>query len=74
MANTTRQASNQKLVDIIQTLVKQYPDLRFSQILQSFDFVVYNDLQYNGGPVWENEFYVEPDVILERVKKALGRA
>lgn len=76
---STRQPINQKLVDILQTLVKQYPDMRFSQILGAFDFVLSEYEPHASGEaelatrVWRDEFYAEPDVILARVKKALGR-
>lgn len=63
-----RKGINQKLVDILQTLVKQNPHMRFSQILAAYDFVMRD---FEGH--WKEEFYVEPDVILERVTKALGR-
>lgn len=45
--------------------------MRFGQILQAFDFVVTNDLGFNGGDIWENEFYVESEIILELVKKTI---
>lgn len=63
-----RQHYNQKLVDILQTLVKSYPDMRFSQIIATFDFVMRD---YEGH--WKEEYYVEPNVVLARVVEALGR-
>lgn len=64
-----RKAINQKLVHILQDLVNKNPHLRFSQILASFDFVMRD---FEGH--WKEEFYVEPNVILERVQRALERS
>lgn len=69
---TPRQIHNENLVHILSKLVKENPDLRFSQILQSFGFVEYDDLGFNGGPVWTNEFNEEPVAILKRVEAKLA--
>lgn len=63
-----RQGYNRELVRTLQVLVEQNPHLRFGQILQAYDFVIASDLGFNGGDIWENEFYVEPNSILERVR------
>lgn len=63
-----RQDLNQQLCTILSTLVGSYPDMRFSQILATFDFVMRD---FEGH--WKEEYYVEPDVILQRVKEAIER-
>lgn len=72
----TRHEANVELLVILTELVEKYPDLRFGQILSSFEFVdtLMVDNQYGLTDVgdWKNEFYVEPTVILERVKGTLG--
>lgn len=65
-----RQAANLHLATILIELIKEYPDQRFSQILQNYGFIKPNRA---ADPLvrvdWQNEFYEEPDVILERVKR-----
>lgn len=63
-----RKHYNQRLASILDSIVRTHPDMRFSQILATFDFVVRD---YEGH--WKEEYYVEPDVILARVIEALGR-
>ena len=72
---TTRQEQNRQIVQLMQTLVESYPDLRFGQILQNFGFVDVLELHKHvmefSGNVWTDEFYKEPEVILKRVKEAI---
>jgi len=66
-----RLKANLKLVEIIKTYAKKYPDLRFSQILANWDFVIRHEDFVQS--VWIDEYNVEPDVILERVKVSIKR-
>lgn len=68
-----RQGFNREIVRTLTVLVEENPHLRFGQILQAYDFVIATDLGFNGGDVWENEFYEEPDTILNRVRAAIER-
>ena len=54
----TRQIDNFEIVGIIKSLVAQYPDLRFIQLLQLVDIATKED-----------KFYEESDVTLERLKR-----
>jgi len=69
----TRKEANLQLVTELFNIVQKYPDLRFSQILGSYGFVRqeravrYEDV----GVTWQNDFYTEPSVVLERVKKRI---
>lgn len=65
---TKRQLANKELVDILYDLVIDNPDLRFSQILHAFNFV---DNSEDAIMQWKNEFYVEPEEILKRVKETI---
>lgn len=56
----TRQQANYQLVNLLHALVEKYPDLRFSQILLAFEFIINKD-----------DFYSEPQLILERVENKL---
>jgi len=51
-------------------LAKETPDLRFSQILLAFGFV---KQERPANPElrisWQDEFYLEPDKLLERVEQ-----
>lgn len=53
----TIQQTNQELVNILTTLVKDYPTLRMGQILLSFGFI----------DRVEDEFYKDPEEVLKRV-------
>lgn len=70
----TRQQANFMLVNMLHQLVEKNPDLRFGQILQAYDYV-HNEAvpTYSGDDVlyWINEYYTEPQEILDRVKEAL---
>jgi hypothetical protein len=64
-----RQANNFQLAAILVELIKEYPDQRFSQILQNYGFIKPNRAANPEVRVdWQNEFYEESAVILERVK------
>lgn len=69
----TRQQANQRLIDILNRLVQNNPDLRFHQILQAYDFITTGDLDDTSSPRWINEFYSEPVKVLQRVESALQR-
>lgn len=67
-----RQEANQELVNLLQLLIKENPDLRFGQILRNFRFI---KEQRPGKPElcidWQNEFFTEPQKVLERVIQAI---
>ena len=64
-----RQTSNQHLLNILQELIKENPTQRFSQILQNYGFIDTTTIPTTFEPQWVNEFYKEPEVILDRVKR-----
>ena len=68
-ALTQRQKNNQKLLAILKQLTQKYPDWRFSQILWVGGFVTDDVDPVTDCGGWHDEFYVESDKILERVKK-----
>lgn len=56
--------------------MKDNPDLRFGQILQAFDFVKVKEIEENVSNsrqdtilIWENEFYLESEALLKRIKR-----
>lgn len=76
LAHTTeRQKINQELAITLLTLIKQCPDMRFSQILQNFGFVdvieLHKNIQEFNGNVWADEFFKEPKEILKRVQETV---
>jgi len=65
-----RKETNQKLVDILQKLVNENPSQRFSQILQNYGFIKPNRPANPDQRIdWQNEFYMEPQQVLERVEQ-----
>jgi hypothetical protein len=69
-----RRAANRGLLSILQALVESDQDLRFGQILNNYDFVLNDPGQPSGHPVWRDEYHMEPDKLLARVRAALARA
>lgn len=72
----TKSQANFMLAKTLLRLVKKYPDLRFSQILQNFNFVEVKEVteiirlgQEHISLYWEDEFYLESEDLLERVSK-----
>lgn len=71
-AATSRQKANRELVKILHSMVEAYPDQRFSQLLRNLDVVAEVRDAQTGMPLsWANEFHLEPEQLLARVKKAL---
>ena len=66
----SRLESNRRLVEILNRLVENNPDQRFSQILRNYGFI---KEERPARPEMcisvQNEFYVESDKILERVER-----
>lgn len=68
----TRQEANRELSDILSYLVEKHKDLRFGQILLTYRFV---KQERSAKPElrisWQDEFYMEPEEVLKRVRRAL---
>ena len=65
-----RQKSNQELVAILAELVTRHPTERFHQILRNYGFITESNIDpETHSPKWVNEFSVESESVLERVKK-----
>jgi hypothetical protein len=70
LQQTLRYQANKRLLEILSRLIENNPDLRFSQILYSFGFVKgTRPANPDLGVDWQNEFYKEPNEILERVNR-----
>lgn len=68
----SRQYANYQLVRILVDLIKDNPEQRFSQILQNYGFIKPNRPTNPEVRIdWQNEFYEEPEVVLERVKQRI---
>jgi hypothetical protein len=70
-----RYVHNMALIEELTMLVKGNPDLRFGQILRNFGFVATNSVKNNAGDivtVWHDEFNVEPDDLLKRVREYIN--
>lgn len=66
----SRQTDNFQLAAILVELIKEYPDQRFSQILQNYGFIKPNRPANAEQAIdWQNEYYTESDFVLERVKQ-----
>lgn len=68
----TRQNDNYELAYILLNLIDKHPDLRFSQILDSFGFVKAQRPTKDKGQIsWQNEFYMEGKDLLKRVEQRI---
>lgn len=65
-----RSLKNNELIQILAKICEENPDLRFSQALSVYGFVT--DADFERPKYWKNEFYTEPDKILNRVKDKLS--
>ena len=68
-----RQEANRELVKLLAELVEKHPTQRFSQILRNYGFIKQSawDVLQNDVQSWMNEFYAEPQQVLDRVRKCL---
>ena len=57
-------------------MVEDSPSERFSQILRNYGFIKENRPAKPDNPhiYWQNEFYSEPQQILDRVKRRISDA
>lgn len=67
--NKERQKANKELANILLEVIQNNPTQRFSQILVNYGFVKPNRPTKDRGDNWQNEFYEEPQKILQRVKE-----
>jgi hypothetical protein len=74
-----RLEANKRLLEILNRLVENNPDQRFSQILRNNSFVretrpVKAEIGVQLDIKWENEFYIESSDLLKRVERCLEDA
>jgi len=68
----TRLESNRDILNLLEYLIEKYPDQRFSQILQNFGLIKPNRPANPENRIdWQNEFYMEPDELLKRIKQRI---
>ena len=66
-----RLGANKELLSLLVYVIGRYPDMRFSQALSVFGFVREERPTVDRKESWLNEFYSEPQYVLERVKKRI---
>jgi hypothetical protein len=64
-----RRVANRRLLAILRGFVEADMDLRFSQILCNCGFVLNEPGQPSGYPVWRDEYHLESDKLLDRVRE-----
>lgn len=64
---------NNLILTQLTNYINNNPDIRFSQALLNLGIVVqqkvYEDEWLNVTNAWEDDYYVEPDVIINRMSK-----
>jgi hypothetical protein len=69
---STRKDHNLFLLNALELIINENPDLRFGQILQAYGFI--KVVQNSKGEIeWINEFYEEPEKVISRVHEAIGK-
>lgn len=67
-----RHKKNREILSLFCDLVDKYPDMRFSQILLAFGFVKQTRPARPEARIdWQDEFYMESEVVLKRVKQRI---
>jgi len=68
-----RLEENRELIKLLSELVEKNPSERFHQILRNNGFITEYRDDTNMPVYWENEFYLESENLLNRVKQILGK-
>jgi hypothetical protein len=58
-----------RLLAILRGFVESGMDLRFSQILCNCGFVLNEPGQRSGHPMWRDEYHIESEELLDRVRE-----
>jgi len=68
----TRLEANRKILEILKVMVETYPDQRFGQMMRNVDVVreVKIDTKEFTGLVWIDEFNLESEELLNRIKNS----
>lgn len=66
-----RKEATMELLQLLGQLILEHPEQRFSQILQNYGFVIWDDSDIESNS-WSNEFYLEPVTLLKRVKERIN--
>ena len=57
---------NQEILRKLSEYLSKYPDMRFSQALLNLNIV--SDAYHHCDSYWADEFYIEPEEVLKRMK------
>ena len=69
----TRQQANRAIAGIVLEQIEKHPELRLSQLMVSLDLVKTLTDPVLLRTTWVDEFNLEPEVLLKRVKEAAAR-
>lgn len=69
-----RVAYNKLIMKRLQSYLKKFPDIRFTQALHNLDIIVMNPASKTGTVSVKDTYYEEPVVVHERVEKAYKKA
>lgn len=69
-----RQQANRDILAILSKIVEEWPSARFSQILHTYKLVVNSESRaHSAGDIeWKDEFYLESEKLLLRVKEEIN--
>lgn len=68
--NMTRKECNSVILGIIADAIKEYPDMRFGQILANLNIIQYEQNTYDDSFITLDPFNVESSEMLENIKKS----
>lgn len=67
-----RLEANKRILKYLEECIEKYPEQRFGQILQNYAFIrPHRPAKENNMIDWKNEFYMESDELLKRVKQRI---
>lgn len=67
----TRKKYNIAILTIISRVIKEYPDMRFGQILANLNIIQYKQNTCDDSLTTLDPFNVESDKMLENIKKSV---
>ena len=66
----TRREYNSAILTIISRIIREYPDMRFGQILANLNIIQYEQNTYDDSLITLDPFNIESDKMLENIKKS----
>ena len=70
----TREEANDEVMTLLAFIIAERPSQRFGQVMRNYGFITEGSTGIYGYSQWNNEFYLEPQEVIKRVKNKLKEA